>query len=177
MCSLSLRPSIHRLIFCAFDTLVRSGCFFSAVLCHDQFTARHMTGPQRLGGFEGLCVQSQPASLSLPHTKRAFVFLSRFGRRARLCPSFRLSDSRLLFGREIAPNLAEQTPSGSFYFEANLAGFRSPPATPPPPILLPTAWGWGQSGNLSKLCMCGPVCVDAHVCVCREPEREGTEAF
>ena len=45
MCSLSLRPYIHCLIFCAFDTLVRSGFFFSTVLCHDQFAARYMTAP------------------------------------------------------------------------------------------------------------------------------------
>lgn len=53
--------------------------FFFTVLCHDQFAARHMTAPSASGDLRDfVCNPSLPRFLS-PHTKRAFVFLSRFG--------------------------------------------------------------------------------------------------
>lgn len=66
VCSRSFRSHF---VFCAVDTLVRPGFavfvslslflfFFFTGPRHDQFAARHMTAPERLWGFEGLCVQS-----------------------------------------------------------------------------------------------------------------------
>lgn len=91
---------------------------FSTVLCHDQFAALHMTAPcasRDLKDF--VCIPSLPRFLS--HIQNGhFVFISHFGHWARLCRRFCLSESRLLFGGGIAPNLAKQTPTGSSYVAA-----------------------------------------------------------
>lgn len=101
MCSLSLRPCIQRLIFCAFDTLVRPGfLFFSTVLCHDQFTARHMTAPSASEDLKDfVCNPSLPCFLSHIQNGHLYFYPALAAERDCVPASFfRLSDSRLLFG-------------------------------------------------------------------------------
>lgn len=163
VCSLSLWPCICCLIFYAFDTLVRSGFFFPRcyVMINLPLGTWRPLAPQRI--WRTLC--AIPACFSsLPHTKRAFVFLSHFGRWARLCPSFCLSDSWLLFGREITTNLADQTQTSCCYFKANFTHFR---------YFLPFCFQLCAVGvNLIILqnssCMCIPVPIHVSVCVQRE---------
>lgn len=61
---------------------------FCAVLCHDQFTARHMTAPSASEDLKDFVCNPSLSRFSLPHTKRAFVFSSHFGHQVRVCPSF-----------------------------------------------------------------------------------------
>lgn len=62
--------------------------FFSAALCHDQFTARHMTGPSASEDLKDFVCNPSLPWFPPPHTKRAFVFVCGFGHRAGICPSF-----------------------------------------------------------------------------------------
>lgn len=85
VCSHSLRPCIHCLIFCAFDTLVRSGFFFPRCYVMINLPLRHMTAPSASEDLKDFVCNPRLPCFLYPHTKRAFVFLSRFGPAERDC--------------------------------------------------------------------------------------------
>lgn len=165
MCSLSLRPCIHCLIFCAFDTLVRSGFFFPRcyVMINLPLGTWRPLAPQRI--WRTLC--AIPACLAFSPTYKTGICI--------LIPLWPLSETvSQLFASLIPGYCLEEkshqiSPTGSCYFELIFSYF------------LPTAWGRGQCGNHTELWP--HVCSCTSVCVCVQPgkERKGkkksTEAF